>query len=100
MKESEATLYQINLEYGDYPRILKKTFKLDAKDKIIIDKNGHTQITLVDACQSGHNGDWYDDHESGYQTFKQAKLAFLKRSKEKFEKLIEQIKALKETKGL
>lgn len=92
----EVTIYQINLEYHDYPRILKKTFKLDEKDGLVIDKDGYTQITLVDACVSGHNGDYYDDHEYGYQTFKQAKLAFLKQTKEKFKKFIEKINDLSE----
>ena len=98
MKEQEVTIYQINLEYPDYPRILKKIFKLDGKDGLIIEKDGYTQITLVDNYQNGHNGDWEDDHERGYQTFKQARLALLKQSKENFANLIEKIKSLKEIK--
>lgn len=98
MKEREVTIYQTNLEYHDYPRILKTTFKLDEKDKLIIEKDGYTQITLVDNYQNGHNGDWEDDHEYGHQTFKQAKQALLKQVKEDFKIILDKINALKENK--
>jgi hypothetical protein len=95
--QREVTLYQLNFDYDDTPYIRKKTFKLDEKDKVKEYKNGGVELTLVDAIESGHNGDWSDDHENGYKTFKQAKDALIKRSKEDFKKEMAHIKSLKET---
>ena len=95
MDIKEITLYQI--KFDNYlPYIKKNTFKLDKNDKIEFGKNGFVSITLVDACVSGHNGDYYDDHEGGYKTFKQAQKHMIKKSKENAKKELEYIKALKE----
>lgn len=96
----EITIFQTKMSGYSYdtPRIIKKTFTLEDKDKLEIKKDGYIEITLVDACVSGHNGDYYDDHESGYQTFKQAKKSLITQVKENFKKLNEQIKNIKEPK--
>jgi hypothetical protein len=91
----QVTIYQLNFDYHD-PRIVKRTFTLDPSDKIKDGANGSVEVTLVDAQQSGHNGDWYDDHEYGFQTFKHAKASLIRRVKSDFKKEMDHIKSLKE----
>jgi hypothetical protein len=87
------TIYQHNFD-NSLPYIKRNTFKLDKTDKVEETKDGLIHITLVDAHQSGHNGDWYDSHEYGYLTFEQAKKALIKRSKEDAKKELDHIKSL------
>lgn len=94
--QREVTLYQLNFDYHS-PYIRKKTFKLDEKDKIEEGESGYVHITLVDSYQNGHNGDWEDEDESGYKTFKQAKFALVKRSKADAKKEMDHIMSLKES---
>lgn len=96
--KKEITIYQpVTNEWMKSVR--KKTVQYDdITDKVEIRKNGFVSITLVDACVSGHNGDYYDDHESGWTTFNKAKKDLIRIVKESCKKDIDYIKGLKDTK--
>lgn len=75
--------------------IIKRRFELGDRDKLEI-KDGYVSITLVDNYHNGHNGNWEDEHESGYLTFELAKKDMLKTLKCRYEADIARVKALKE----
>jgi hypothetical protein len=94
--DKEVTIYQLNFDYT-LPRIIKKLIKIEKKDKLKCEKNGKIEITLVDAWESPHNGDFSDEHEYGYKTFTQAKTALIKFVKKEYCQEIKHINGLKET---
>ena len=94
VKNNIIEIYQINMDsYSKH--ITKKVFVLGDRDKLEI-KEGYVSITLVDNYQNGHNGNWEDEHESGYLTFELAKKDMLKTLKCRYEADVACVKALKE----
>lgn len=94
VKNNVIEIYQINMEsYSKH--ITKRRFELGDRDKLEI-KDGYVSITLVDNYQNGHNGNWEDEHESGYLTFELAKKDLLKTLKCRYEADVARVKALKD----
>lgn len=95
----QIEIYILEGHYFDpcHPKtIIKKVIK---KDKDVLVKegaNGRIDITIKDAYQNGHNGDWEDDHIVGYKTFNDAKKVMLEQLKEMYKDKLEEIKLLEE----
>jgi hypothetical protein len=93
----EITLFVLKSSNYDGNLIIKKqTFKIEKKDKLEIYSDGFVRITLVDAWQNGHNGDYENDYVGGHTTFENAKKYLLKKEKETYTKRIEYIKSMEE----
>lgn len=99
MNTRKVTIYRIvpKYTYGDNDTIKKEIITLSKEDSVK-NTDGYIAITLKDACQSGHNGDWYDDHINGFETFKLAKNEMINRVKVQIQKLKDKIKQIKSTK--
>lgn len=97
MKNKSETFYEIVYEY-QYPHIKKKTVAISKNDKVEYGNDGSVSITLKDAWESPHNGDWSDEHLYGYKTFVQAKRGLAKEAQEEYKKRIKHINKMKEKK--
>jgi len=98
MKTKNITLYVLKAHNYDGSRYIeKKTVEITKDDKVQNTK-GIIAITLTDACQSGHNGDWYDEHVNGFETYKLAQKALIEYIKDQIKELKKRIDTVKNTK--
>lgn len=96
--KKELTFYCPSSYHG-YAHIKKKTISYDDSDantKVVIEADGAIKITYVDACESGHNGDFYDGHDYGWITYKKEKADLIRYENKRHKESLEYLRKLKE----